>query len=254
VRLATFNVLHGRSVSDDQVDADRFADAVASLDADVLALQEVDRDQERSHGLDLTATAAEAMGASNFRFAAAMAGAPDGGWQKATGDEPVGSPLYGVALLSRFPVRRWDVIRLPALRLPVAFRWPGNSWPSLVRDESRVALVAEVVAPPPLGALTVVATHLSFLPGWNDIQLRMLMHQIRRMTGPVVLMGDLNLEPEHVQRTTGLRSLGAADTFPAQAPTRQIDHVLARDVPGRPTAQAITLPVSDHAALVVDLA
>ena len=254
MRLATFNVLHGRSVSDDQVDAARFADAVASLDADILALQEVDRDQERSHGLDLTAIAAEAMGAVDFRFAAAMAGAPDGGWRKATGFEPSGSPLYGVALLSRFPVRRWDVIRLPALRLPVAFRWPGNSWPSLVRDESRLAVVAEVVAPAPLGTFTVVATHLTVLPGWNDVQLRMLMHQVRRMTGPVVLMGDLNLELDHVLRTTRLRSLGETATFPAQAPTRQIDHVLARDVPGRHTSQAITLPVSDHAALVVDIA
>ena len=50
-------------MSDDKVDVDRLAAAVASLDADVLALQEVDRDQPRSHLADLTAVAAEAMGA-----------------------------------------------------------------------------------------------------------------------------------------------------------------------------------------------
>ena len=38
VRLATFNILNGRSQQDDRVDLDRFADAIASLDADVLAL------------------------------------------------------------------------------------------------------------------------------------------------------------------------------------------------------------------------
>ncbi len=66
MRLATFNVLHGRSLADDRVDRERFAEAIASLDADVLALQEVDRGQERSHRLDLTAVAAEAMGATDL--------------------------------------------------------------------------------------------------------------------------------------------------------------------------------------------
>ncbi|MDQ1669719.1 MAG: hypothetical protein QOE40_1780, partial [Actinomycetota bacterium] len=36
VRIATFNILHGRSPSDDQVDPERFAEAVRTLDADVL--------------------------------------------------------------------------------------------------------------------------------------------------------------------------------------------------------------------------
>ena len=251
MRLATFNILHGRSLADGRVDRDRFAAAIATLDADLLALQEVDRGQERSHGLDLTAVAADAMGAADSRFAAAMNGRPDGSWRPATGREPDGSALYGVALLSRHPVRRWEVVRLPALPVPVPYRFAGQRRASLARDEARVAILAEVAAP--LGDLTVVATHLSFLPGWNDVQLRLLMRRIRRTSGPVVLMGDLNLGPAHARRVTRFRSLGSARTFPAVAPVRQIDHVLARDVPGRPTARAVTLPLSDHAALVVDL-
>ena len=43
MRLATFNLLHGRSPADGVVDPDRLVAAVASLDADVLALQEVDQ-------------------------------------------------------------------------------------------------------------------------------------------------------------------------------------------------------------------
>ena len=58
MRLATFNLLHGRSLTDGLVDPDRLAAAVTALDADVLALQEVDRDQSRSGNLDLTAIAA----------------------------------------------------------------------------------------------------------------------------------------------------------------------------------------------------
>jgi endonuclease/exonuclease/phosphatase family metal-dependent hydrolase len=44
-------------------------------------------------------------------------------------------------------------------------------------------------------------------------------------------------------------------TFPAGAPTRQIDHVLARPRPQGTVVgvEARELPVSDHRALVVDL-
>ena len=61
MRIATFNILHGRSPDDDRVDVDRLAAAVRDLDADVLALQEVDRDQPRSLGADLTAVAAPGL-------------------------------------------------------------------------------------------------------------------------------------------------------------------------------------------------
>ena len=42
MRFATFNILHGRSLADDVVSVDRLPSVVARLDADVLALQEVD--------------------------------------------------------------------------------------------------------------------------------------------------------------------------------------------------------------------
>ncbi|GAB3840541.1 hypothetical protein GCM10029963_09330 [Micromonospora andamanensis] len=76
MRLATFNLLHGRSLTDGLVDPARLTAAVATLDADVLALQEVDRDQSRSGNLDLTAIAAQALGAPAHRFAAAVVGTP----------------------------------------------------------------------------------------------------------------------------------------------------------------------------------
>ena len=81
VRLATFNLLHGRSLSDGNVHADRVAAAVADLDADVLGLQEVDRAQPRSGLLDLTAIAADALDAPVHRFAAAVVGTPGETWQ-----------------------------------------------------------------------------------------------------------------------------------------------------------------------------
>ena len=245
MRLATFNVLHGRSPEDGRVDLDRFAAAVAELDADVLALQEVDRLQERSHHADLTVIAAEAMGAVAHRFAPALSGAP-GAWRRAGDGDLPATPQYGVALLSRLSVARWDVVRLPALpgRVPVLF--PGRRWPVVVADEPRVALVARLDT-----GLTVAATHLSFIPWWNTVQLHQLVRALPR-SGPLALLGDLNLQPVRAAQTTGLQPLVSGLTYPAPEPYEQIDHVLGRGLQAR-AGEAVRLPLSDHRALVVDL-
>src|SRR3954463_8299882 len=140
VRIATFNILHGRSMEDGRVDVERLAAAVKALDADVLGLQEVDRDQPRSLGADLTAVAAEAMGAQEHQFVAALHGTPGGTWMAATGEEQPGSATYGIALMSRSPVVSWRVVRLPALRATVPMWSTWTHRPFLARDEPRVAV------------------------------------------------------------------------------------------------------------------
>jgi endonuclease/exonuclease/phosphatase family metal-dependent hydrolase len=252
MRLATFNILHGRSPVDGRVDLDRFVSAVRELDADVLALQEVDRDQPRSELADLTAVAAQAMGAVSFRFAAAVAGTPGAAWIAATGTEQPGSAAYGIALLSRYPVRSWQVIRLPRIpfRFPMYLREPAKVL--VVKEEPRVALTGVVSTP--LGEMTVVNTHLSFVPGWNVVQLRRLRRNLSPQPKPVILMGDLNLSDGRPARISGYRTLGKAPTFPVDAPVRQLDHILHRGRLG--PAQAVhnpRLPLSDHRPLVIDL-
>ncbi|MGN6253132.1 MAG: endonuclease/exonuclease/phosphatase family protein [Marmoricola sp.] len=247
MRLATFNILNGRSLGDDHVVSARLAEAVRSLDADVLALQEVDRNQPRSDHADLTAVAAEAMGAPEHRFVAALTGSP-ATWMAADGTEQPDAAAYGIALLSRHPVTAWQTVRLPACPVPVPLRFAGRRRPELVRDEPRVAIVADLVTPQ--GPLTVAATHLSFLRPWNRLQLRRLVHAVEGRS-PLVLTGDLNMGPEQAVRTTGMRPLASLPTFPADDPTEQIDHLLGRDVVVR-SADAPLLPVSDHRALVVE--
>ncbi len=251
VRIATFNILHGRSPEDGQVDVDRLATAVESLDADVLGLQEVDRDQPRSMGADLTAVAAEAMGAKEHQFVAALHGTPGGTWMAATGEEQPGSATYGIALLSRYPVVSWRVVRLPPLRASVPMWSTWNNRPFVARDEPRVAVAA--VLEGPFGEFTVCNTHLSFIPAWNAFQLRRLVRSLTGTREPMVVIGDLNMQTAQATRLTGMRSIASAPTFPAVGPTRQIDHVLVRG-PLRATgpAEAVRLPLSDHRALVVD--
>lgn len=252
MRLATFNILHGRSPVDGAVDLERFATAVRDLDADVLALQEVDRDQPRSQLADLTAVAAQAMGAGSHRFVAALAGTPGTTWMAATGDEQPGAAAYGIALLSRYIVRNWQVVRLPPLRprFPMWSRGAGRV--VIVREEPRVALTGLVSTP--FGDVTCACTHLSFVPGWNLLQLRRLRRDFASLPGPLVLMGDLNMSGRRPVRVTGYRSLATAPTFPADDPERQLDHILLRGA--LPAVRAVgspELPLSDHRPLFADL-
>ena len=176
------------------------SDAVKALDADVLALQEVDRNQARSANADLTAVAAEAMGATEHRFVAALAGTPGATWMAATGEEQPDAAAYGIALLSRLPVLSWQVVRLssPPTRVPMWFQ--GSRLPELVRDEPRVAVAARIETPYG-GELTVANAHLSFVGWWGRQQLRRTMRGLEG-ADPLVLLGDLNMSLERATAVT----------------------------------------------------
>ncbi len=250
MRLVTFNILNGRAPTDDHVDVTALAAAVRALDADVLALQEVDRNLPRSEHADLTAVAAEAMGAVDQQFVAALSGAPGATWAAATGEEQPDSAAYGIALLSRHPVLSWQVVRLPALRTRVPMKFRGDRLPTLVRDEPRVAVAALIETPS--GPVTVVTTHLSFVDWWNGHQLRSLVRALPD-DGPLLVTGDLNMDAARAARVSGLRPVAEAATFPADDPDRQLDHVLAR---GRFDVRRTSAPraaISDHRPLVVEL-
>lgn len=251
MRLATFNILNGKTVGGG-VDPRNLQECVRAIDADVLALQEVDQDQPRSDMADLTAVAAEAMGAVSHRFVAAIAGTPGATWITATGHEQPGAAAYGVALLSRFPATSWQVVRLPRIPLKFPLYLRGSNRLLVVDEEPRAAVIGRFETPD--GPLTVANTHLSFVPGWNRRQLRRLVCDLRGLPGPHVLTGDLNLKPDAAGRISGMRPLATALTFPAHAPDRQLDHLLTDDPALVATdVRAPQMPISDHRPLIVDI-
>jgi endonuclease/exonuclease/phosphatase family metal-dependent hydrolase len=254
LRVATWNIFGGRTWDGARVDLDLTLATLRRLDADVVALQEVDRDLPRSGGVDQARVLAEALGMS-FRFAPALLGTPghQRGWRPVDpGVDDPGGPAYGIALLSRLPLGRVEVVRLP--------RRGG--------EEPRVAQVAEVA----VGGrpLTVTGTHLSFVPRSGVAQLRALLRRLDGRGGRRLLLGDLNLCWPLVRAVAwpGWRPLVRGGTFRnrppgSRRPRVQLDHVLAAGR-GRPLAaqargaqasraRVVSGPASDHLAVRVEL-
>lgn len=263
MRLASFNLFSGRSLQDGRVVASRLEEAITELAADVIGLQEVDRNQPRSDGLDMTATVAAAMGDATFRFAPALQGTPGEEWSPlpSSGSLPPNAPAYGCGLVSRLPVASWHSVMLPAapVRSPILVPSATGGRPQALwlRDEPRVGIAA-VLTLASGQSLTVATTHLSFVPGWNLVQLRVLARGLAALPGPLVLMGDLNLPgglPSLALR--GWRNVShGLKTYPAPAPKVQFDHAFVRDFDDLPPiakAWAAELALSDHRALVLDL-
>jgi endonuclease/exonuclease/phosphatase family metal-dependent hydrolase len=213
VRLATFNVKHGEGPGG-EVDIALLARVCAALDADVLALQEVDRNLRRSHDADTAAVVAEACGMAHV-FGAAIA---------------IRGGEYGNALLVRGSIDDVEVVPLED-------------------PEPRSAIVARVEVAGV--ALSVAATHLG-LRGAGKAQLPLLVEHLRRRPGPRLLLGDLNLHPEDVVVPPGWTRPSGGPTFPATSPRREIDHVLLDGLVAT-AAVVVPLPVSDHRALVVEV-
>lgn len=247
MRLATYNLLHGRHLgAGGRVDLAAAAERIAALDADVVVLQEVDRRLARTGEVHQVAWLADALGLVGA-FAPALLGSPDTAWSTPTGGD-TGGPAYGVGVLSRWAVDDSAWLTLPGggdgrRRRPATPQRPG--WDR----EPRVALRVTVAAPG--GSCTLTTTHLSYLP-WRAV--RQLRAALRFADGQrAALLGDLNLPPGPVARLArGWRQVRAAPTYPAWAPRVQVDQALLRGL--RPRAWEVPPhTTSDHRPLVVDV-
>ena len=130
---------------------------------------------------------------------------------------------------------------------------PGPNRVQIVNEEPRAAMVAQLDTP--LGVITVANTHLSFVPGWNHLQLNRLMRDLRGLPGPRVLMGDLNMPAPAPARRTGLASAGQR----ADVSRFSVRNVSSTTSSPTMTALVATevctpvLPISDHRPLVIDV-
>ena len=256
LRVATWNLLHGFDVRSGRVELAAVTDGVAALDLDVLAIQEIDREQDRSGGTDQLAALATKLG-WNGVFSPSLLGEPVRDWDAAGAGPDPGGPAYGIGLLSPHPLSEVARLALPggARRRRIDHRAaPGRLLPRWDR-EPRTVLAARLNRADGSG-LVVAATHLSFLAWRGFGQLRRAVSWVAGRGGPAVLLGDLNL-PHRALRPalsgTGWATAGAAGrTYPAWRPRMQLDHVLVLGVQVR-RPRVLPRGPSDHLAVSAEV-
>ncbi len=227
LRVMTYNMHSGRG-TDDRYDLGRVAAVIASFAPDVLALQEVDVGRVRSGAIDQAEELGRRLG-MDVRFAPAI---------------ERGAERYGIATLSRIPIRSARKIFLPAARQ--------------LRSEPRCALVTHHHWGG--GELELINTHLSTLFRERPGQVA----AIAAACGcdALVIAGDFNctpLSPAYRLLRRGLRSATwLARTWPSYAPLFPIDHILFGGrlalVRGAAWTESPARQASDHLPVIAELA
>jgi endonuclease/exonuclease/phosphatase family metal-dependent hydrolase len=231
-RVMTYNIHHGEGV-DGRVDLDRIAAVVRAEQADLVALQEVDKGVERTARRDFPSELAALTGMTclfrnNFPF---------------QGGE------YGNAILTRFPVKRWSNTLLRMLRT----------------GEQRGVLQAVVDA----GGrdLLFLCSHIDYRQDdaervQNVAQFGEVLAEYGEM--PAVFGGDFNDTPgsrTHQAMAATFDDVwtkageGDGFTIPSRAPAKRIDYLwLRKDAPLRPVRSWVPrTDASDHLPVVLEL-
>lgn len=230
MRALTYNI-HGCVDLDRKRQPERIIEVLESLDADIMALQEVEGRQSRSR-IDQAEHLAAKLGVNLVEGPLLM---------EANGG-------YGNALLTRHPVS--SVERR-------VYKWPGSQTRGLLDVE---------LAHPAIGPLRVIATHLEVRDHRvRATQFRELKHLVEeRPDLPTILLGDLN---EWWNRRLALRALDrtisflhSPATFPARLPLLRLDRIALRHLRSTdPESRAeridnrLTRMASDHLPLVAEI-
>jgi endonuclease/exonuclease/phosphatase family metal-dependent hydrolase len=215
LRFVSLNVLHGGPLSgwtgnDSHLEArlDLVSDALRALSPDVVALQEASWSRARG---EVASRLAGRLGLHHV-YAPASMRLFDTGWVNRVAAQLIDFS-EGPAILSRFPISRWEVHRLPRC---------GR------RFDPRVLLYAELATPG--GPLPVFSTHTSGHACHAEAVAALVRE--RQADLPGVLMGDLNA----VEGSPAIRALVAearlVDSFRAANP----------DTPGFTVWQPVTAP------------
>lgn len=207
IRIVSYNIRLGLDSA-----ITRIGEVLAGLGGDLVCLQEVGRFWSMGEPIDMRSALLAETGSRYGVFAPAL---------------QAGQGQYGIAVLSRFPLRVVD-------RRPLPRR----------ADEPRALLACQVDTPQ--GQLHLLTSHLSVVDGDRPGQCRAVVDWVRATgwarQGRLVLAGDLNAQledPVLVDLTQALELRSALleatgrthPTYPTEAPEAAIDHVLvSRDL------------------------
>jgi len=233
IRVVSYNV-HSCVGVDRQHLPERVAEAIEAMQADVIALQEVELGRRRTDHRNQPEELGKRLG-MHVKFHPAVHH-PDG--------------KYGIAVLSRYPMLEVHALHLPRLRLPFI--------------EPRVALGVSLRIDG--SVLNLLNTHLGLLAFERARQVRSLIRMLEHhfAEGPTVLCGDLNATPGSPEcrllrkrMHDAFARFSGARTYPVNFPLRRLDHILLTQdihcvgiaVPQTP----LTRVASDHFPVLADL-
>jgi len=239
VRVATYNVYSCRGM--DRLRSEkRIAEVIASLEVDVIGLQELDLNRARSKGVDQAGLIAEELGWNCFFHPA----------------HRLADEHYGNAILSPHPIRVRQAKELPSVMTRLC-------------PESRAAIWAEITTP--IGPLQIINTHFGLGRRERLMQAEVLAGE--EWLGaipaghPLVLLGDFNSLPgsrPFKVLTRGLRDIRMLltpkmrlSTYPTRLPILAVDHIFVNDRVRVNSAAVVrtaeTRIASDHFPLVADI-
>ena len=229
-RVLVYNIHAGKDAAGEP-NLERVAELIASTDAHLVLLQEVDRNTTRSGGVDQLAELEQLTGLHGT-FGKSL-------------DYQGGE--YGLAILSRWPIAAADVVPLP--NDPPQPRAGGAR-------EPRIALFAVT------NGIRVMNTHLD-ASGEETYRLQEIAHLLAaaETSEPLLVGGDFNAEPSSAvysqASARGLRDswtecgAGSALTFPAAAPVKRIDYLFLAADARCSSARVLETTASDHRPLLV---
>jgi endonuclease/exonuclease/phosphatase family metal-dependent hydrolase len=273
MRITSWNILHGMAIPPTPVaDIAALAQAAEKIAKDLapelVAVQECDYRLARTVDANQISEIAQSIGAQYFAFAPCIIGTPGEKWRKLnasdqaiiTESDNAGTyeGAYGVGIASKIEVIKWhrlDLGNAPIgmpLLVPGDEGNPGKLRPIYIRDEPRVALAATLV-----NGITVINTHLSFVPGYNVKQLRAIKRWARQlekeMNTAAIIVGDLNLPKNLPVVASKWRSLATQATYPSWGAKIQFDYILTRSAMESRQLPTVATGVSDHLPLTVEL-
>lgn len=238
LRVLVFNIHAGKDAKG-RGNLDEVAALVRSTGADVVLLQEVDRETRRSGGIDQLNVLS---GATRFDGAFGKSLDYDGG-------------EYGIAALSRTRFSASETHPLPTS--PPQPRAGGATEPRVAHSARTRTAIGDVL---------VVNTHLD-ASREDEYRLQEAQHLLtivgerRAGSAPVLIGGDFNAEPGSrvldTLRGAGLRDAwaecGRGDglTYPSDRPVKRIDYLFLTGTLGCTSARVIETTISDHRPLLV---
>ncbi len=168
IRVMSYNIHHGTGISG-ELDLEKVAEVIREADADIIGLQEVDRNfSHRSAYQDQAKLLAAYVGMDYVYGESITVRHLFPG---------MGTGYYGNMILSRYPIIESDILRLP------------TSWGT----EPRTALRAVIATP--YGKLQVWSTHLGLSHKDRQQQVEVLLEAVERSRIPSIVLGDFNALP-----------------------------------------------------------